>query len=305
MKSLREYIDLMNSLDQKQPVNEGAVGAAIGGGLGGIAGSALGPLGIVGGAAAGAALGSKAGDFLANIFDKGSQTYTPNVAISKDKNIPTGFVNATTGDAIKPPEKGFGTKVKQALGSDVDDLGVAKNGYKKYPEMVFNASSSLKPGGKYAEIIQQVTEKRGKDCGLPVTIRGTWDYQGATLVLHERDQWMQGFWADMATTPGGGNIYHLFAPLGWKGVGHSESLVNTKFGNANGHAEKYDTADGPMVVYETTQMVPLKLPDGQPGMHMLSVTFCGPETVWGTGARKAVVDLINSITLNGVTQLKG
>ena len=305
MKSLREYIDLVNSLDQKPAVQEGAIGAAIGGGLGGIAGAALGPLGIVGGAAAGAALGSKAGDFLANIFDKGSQTYTPNVAVKKDSLSPTGFVNATTGDQITPHEKGFGTKVKQALGSDVDDLGVAKNGYKKYPEMVFDASSSLKPGGAYAEIIQQVTEKRGKDTGLPVTIRGTWDYQGATLVLVERDQWMQGFWADMATTPGGGNTYHLFAPLGWKGVATSDSLVNTKFGTANGHAEKYDTAQGSMVVYETTQMVPLKLPTGQPGMHMLSVTFCGPESTWGTGARKAVIDLINSITLKGVTQLKG
>jgi hypothetical protein len=309
MKSLREYIDLVNSLDQKPAVQEGAIGAAIGGGLGGIAGSALGPLGIVGGAAAGAALGSKAGDFLSNIFDTGSQTYTPNVAVKKDSSSPTGFVNATTGDAITPPVKGFMTKVKQAAGMKVDDLGVPENGYKKYPPMIFSPTTNLKPtDSPLAGIMKQAQDTRMKSYGFPCTSLGTWDYKGAVLGLWERDQYMDGMWDDFGTLGGiAGDLQPFFKPFGYTASGSDHFTSSNKFGGSAGGITKFNTKEGQEVIFgETFQKVAIVLPSGDPGQHLLCAQFLGPIDIWiKGGGQQALKEMFNSVELKGVKQLKG
>jgi len=287
--------DIRSLINRLDAIEEGAIGAAIGGGLGS----------LVGQRDAGAKMGSDLGDFVSNLFNKSDRTHTQDAPVNKDSNSPTGYVHASTGDAVKPPQKGFMTTVKQALGSDVDNLGVPKNGYKKYPQMIFDVNTSLKTGGEYADIIIKTEAQRGKNCGWPVIVRSTYDYKGATLALIERDQWMQGFWDDMANTPGFGDNAKLFAPFGWKLIAHSDGITSNKFGNANAHAEKYNTDEGVMVAFETTQIVPFTSPTGQPSMHLLGVEFVGPEDTWNEGARRAIKDLINSIDLKGVKQLKG
>jgi hypothetical protein len=311
MKSLREYIDLVNSLDQKQPVNEGAIGAVIGGGLGGIAGSALGPLGIVGGAAAGAALGSKAGDFISGLVDGGSRMPATNASISKDPSSPTGFTQSDTGSAVTPPKKGFMTSVKQAAGMDVDDLGVKMNGYKKYPPMIFSPTTSLKPSSSpLADIMKQAEDIRMKTYGFPCTCLGTWDYKGAVLGLFERDQYMDGAWADYATIGGiPGDLQPFFKSFGYttSGQGDIPFTSSNKFGGSAGGITKFNTKEGQEVILgETFQKVAIVLPNGDPGQHLLCAQFLGPIDIWIKGGGQAALkEIFNSVELKGVKQLKG
>ena len=308
MKSLREYIDLMATLDQKQPGEEGAIGAAIGGGLGGIAGSALGPLGIVGGAAAGAALGSKAGDFLSDIFDTGSKTQSKFVPVANDPASPTGFSNASTGANVEPPKKGFSTKVKQAVGMKVDDLGVPENGYKKHAEMIFTANTSLKPGGgEFADNLKTVEQARMKKAGWPVTVRGTWDFNGAALALMERDQYFAGNWFDFSQLGADGpSDAQFYQTVGYNIAGHQASTAHTKFGGAHANVEKYIASGGQEVIKaEVTQLVAFTKPDGDPGLHLMMVQFLGPIDAWSKGGQKALINLANSVDMQGLKPIKG
>jgi hypothetical protein len=298
----------MATLDQKQPIEEGAIGAAIGGGLGGLAGSALGPLGIVGGAAAGAALGSKAGDFLSNILNPSSLTSTSNVAVKKDSSSSTGFANATTGEPVIPSKKGFFSSTK-ADDADVDDLGNAAGSYSRYPQMIFSASTSLTSGGgEFAKLLTQVEQDRMDTWGAPITVRGTWDFNGAALSVMERDQGFQDKWYDWsALATAGPSDERFYNKIGYKlDGGVNASSTRTQLGGAATYVENYKTSQGQAVVKsEITQLIAFTQPSGKPGMHLLMVQFLGPTEVWQNGGKAALKDLANSITLKGVKQLKG
>jgi len=301
--------DIRSLINRLDAIEEGAVGAAIGGGLGGLAGSALGPIGTVGGAAAGAALGSKVGDFVSGLFNSGSRIHAPDVNIAKDSSSPTGFTHSDTGNPVSPPKKGFVTSVKQALGSDVDDLGVKRDGYKKYPPMIFVPTTKLKPSDSpLADIMKHAEDIRMKKYGFPCTSLGTWDYKDAVLGLWERDQYMDGAWADFATIGGiAGDLQPFFKFAGYTARGDSIFTSSNKFGGSAGGITKFDTREGEQVIFaETFQKVAIELPNGDPGQHLLCAQFLGPIDTWTKGGgQRALKEMFNSVDLKGVKQLKG
>jgi len=304
MKTLREYIDLVNTLDQKRPVQEGAIGAAIGGGLGGVAGSALGPLGIVGGAAAGAALGSKAGDLMSKLFNhKDDDTDFDDGPVNQDSNSPTGYVTGS-GQVVQPPAGGLKPQPSRSPG-DSDANGVPDGGYKSYSPSIFSVKTALPTGGDYGEKIKRAMAIRSSWLGQSIKVLGTWDYKGASVAVAEYDA-PRKHWVDTSELGGTGDTREDWEPLGYKFLGSKRFDTSNKFGNCIGNAEHYKAGimGSDIMVIETTQLVAFSQPTGTPGMHYLKSVFCGPSQVWKSGGLNALQDLVNSIDLKGVEQLK-
>jgi hypothetical protein len=296
--------DIRSLINRLDAIEEGAIGAAIGGGLGGLAGSALGPIGTAGGAAAGAALGSKVGDYLSSIFNHRDSSIDTNHPVVKDTSSPTGFSSGVTGDNVHPPEQGFKNKDNKTDGGKVDALGVPDGGYSAYPQMIFSPSPNLKEGGEYTYQIQKAEEGRRRS-GNVLKILGTYRFNDATLAVFEKDQPLK-HWVDLGAVGGVGDSREDWEPQGYKFVGSQMFSSTNKFGDCLGQAEKYKGSmlKSDIVVAATWQLVAFTKPDGNPGIHCLGVEYVGPEQLWSSRGVKALTDLVNSIDLKGVEQLK-
>lgn len=272
-KTLRQLMDDMAQLESVQTQEN--IGAL----LGKVLGSKLGTAaigGAIGSAATKAFSSNKAGD-------------------TADTGHASGGVNAQPGTTAGPTAN---------TNTERDDLGVKKSDYQAHPQMVFKSSMSSQPG-RYTDLIEKLVKARGSHNGYPVTLIGTWEINGTTVALLGRDNWFTREWIDYSGLASEGTLKRYIEPLGFKLVGTSKFSANNQFGGADGYIEQYEGKGARFVFAESSQLVAFNIPGNGMGLHLLATMSFSPAAVFEKVGTKPIMDLLSTVSLDGVTQYKG
>jgi hypothetical protein len=278
---LREHIDLVRRVD------EGLASAA---------------LGAVGGALAATGLSSW--------FNR--KDTTPDKSSSSGSKFGGSSDDIDIGDAdIKSSTKSLsqGARGVDSVASlNVDRLGYSAADYQAQDIVPVKANLGLPQGsGNYDRALRAMEKYREQFMDTPVTMLGTWGYNGASL----------GYWTnngnhqkayDVGSFGAVEDSYDpLFAKLGLKRSGKMNiPLTPNQFGGAYNaaHILSKPNSSKQLVYAETFQIVPFRTEKG-PGLRTMSTCFLGPKSVWDSGGQEQLQALFSSFELaNGAKPLE-
>jgi hypothetical protein len=278
---LREHIDLVRGIDE------------------GLASAALGAIG-----------GALAATGLSSWFNR-KDTTPDKPSSSGSKSSGSSSDDIDIGDTdIKSPTKSLsqGARDVDPLASvNVDRLGYSPADYQAQDIVPVKASLGLPQGtGNYDRGLRAIEKYREQYMATPVTMLGTWNYNGASLGLWTNNNNYQKAFEVGSLAAADDDYSPLFAKFGLKTSGKMTiPLSPNRFGGAYNSAHLLSKPNGRDLIYaETWQIVPFRTEKG-PGLRAMNTCFLGPKSVWDDGGRDQFQALFSSFELdNGARPLE-
>jgi hypothetical protein len=299
MKTLKDHLDLIRLLETQQLLQEGEIGAKIGGALGG----------LIGQRDAGEKIGSNIGDFFSPSskgHSSGPVTRDPSSASSSPGSYSSGGYQALGPDGktmvgvIDAPD---GTRVGQdhadkprtnPNGGRTDKFGVSDGEYIKQPTISVNGEIGLKSGGSFADEIQKLESGRGTGLKL----NQSWDFKNSTLAILEGERAGGGMiWLNLASIGSfdmGDEMAQFYQKHGYKLTSDKDSVTPSKLGTFRTEEQQLTKGFKNVIVRNSFMLFAFESPKGK-GLHMIQVSFIGPETDYQSGGLQALNLLINNL----------
>jgi hypothetical protein len=299
MKTLKDHLDLIRLLETQQLLQEGEIGAKIGGALGG----------LIGQRDAGEKIGSNIGDFFSPSskgHSSGPVTRDPSSASSSPGSYSSGGYQALGPDGktmvgvIDAPD---GTRVGQdhadkprtnPNGGRTDKFGVSDGEYIKQPTISVNGEIGLKSGGSFADEIQKLESGRGTGLKL----NQSWDFKNSTLAILEGERAGGGMiWLNLASIGSfdmGDEMAQFYQKHGYKLTSDKDSVTPSKLGTFRTEEQQLTKGFKNVIVRNSFMLFAFESPKGK-GLHIIQVSFIGPETDYQSGGLQALNLLINNL----------